>query len=165
MRNAISLVQDLNSCRRVHFPTTITITPRQPVNMIMIYHWNKKLHVSWSEFIFVLDSVWVQIKILLQDSLQRCTWKTKFLGTPSEGLFWTPSDRISHSIHIVRTSCSQLPTDLGFYCLLVKVFYWPYGLKFVYPTINLVFLGITVKVKLAAKFCLHSFEWFLSPNK
>ena len=28
MWNAISLVQDLNSCRRVPFPTTITITPR-----------------------------------------------------------------------------------------------------------------------------------------
>ena len=30
MWNAISLVQDLNSGRRVHFPTTITITPRAP---------------------------------------------------------------------------------------------------------------------------------------
>ena len=28
MLNAISLVQDLNSSRRVHFPTTITTTPR-----------------------------------------------------------------------------------------------------------------------------------------
>ena len=30
MLNAISLVQDLNSSRRVHFPTTITTTPRAP---------------------------------------------------------------------------------------------------------------------------------------
>ena len=34
------------------------------------------------------------------------------------------------------------------------------GLKSVYPTINLPFLGIIVKVKLPAKFFLYNFEWF-----
>ena len=33
-------------------------------------------------------------------------------------------------------------------------------MSFEYPTINLAFLGIILKVKLLAKFCLHSFEWF-----
>ena len=37
----------------------------------------------------------------------QCTWKTKFLRTSSVGLFRTPSERISHRIHIVRISCSQ----------------------------------------------------------
>ena len=46
----------------------------------------------------------------------------------------------------------------GIFYLLVEVVYWPCGLKFVYPIINLAFLGIIVK--LPAKFSLHSFEWF-----
>ena len=41
----------------------------QPINMIMIYYWNKKLHASWGEFMLDLDSVWVQLKILLKDFL------------------------------------------------------------------------------------------------
>ena len=86
-------------------------------------------------------------------------WKTKFLGTSSEGLFRTP-DRISHCIHIFKTSCSQLPARSGIFCLLFEVVYWPCGLKFVYLMINLAFRGIIFKVKLPTKFCLHSFEWF-----
>ena len=75
-------------------------------------------------------------------------------------LFWTPHDRISHCIHIVRTTCSQLPARSGVFCLLVDIVYGPSGLKFVHPTINLAFLRIIVNVKLPAKFRLHSFEWF-----
>ena len=74
--------------------------------------------------------------------------------------FRTSFDRISHRIHIVRMSCSQLPTRYGILCLLVVVVYQLRGLKFVYPTINLAFLGIIIKVKLPARFCWHSFEWF-----
>ena len=84
--------------------------------------------------------------------------KDQVLGTSSEGLFWTPSDRISHCIHIVRTSCSQLPDRSRIFWLLVEVFYC--SLKFVYPTINLAFLEIVVKVNFPVKFCLHSFKWF-----
>ena len=65
---------------------------------------------------------------------------------------------ISHCIHIVRVSCSQLPARSGIFCLLVEVVYWPCGLKFVYPMINWAFLRIVVK--LPAKFYLYSFEWF-----
>ena len=83
----------------------------------------------------------------------------KFLGTSLERLFWTPN-RISHRIYIVRTFCSWLPARSRIFCLLVEVVYWPCGLKFVYPTKNLAFLEIIVKVKLPVKFCLHSFEWF-----
>ena len=84
------------------------------------------------------------------------------LGMSSEGLFQTPSDRISHRIHIVRTSCSQLPARSGIFCPLVKVVYWPYGFRFVYQTINLSLPEIFVK--LSAKFCWHNLEWFLSPK-
>ena len=92
--------------------------------------------------------------------MQWCTWKTKLLGTFLEGLFRAPSNRISHCIHIVRTSYSQLHARSRIFYLLVEVVYWPCGLKFVYTTINFAFLGIIVKVKLSAKFFLHSFEWF-----
>ena len=80
------------------------------------------------------------------------------VNVSSEGLFRTPSDRIFHRIHIVRTSCSQLPARSGIFYFFHAVVYWLCGLKFMYPTMKLAFLGI--KVKLPAKFCLHSFEWF-----
>ena len=60
----------------------------------------------------------------------------------------------------VRASCSQPNSTSGIFYLLVEVVYWLCGLKFVYPTINFAFLQIIFKVKLPAKFCLHSYEWF-----
>ena len=54
--------------------------------------------------------------------------------------------------------------DLGFSAFFVEVVFKPCRLKFVYPTINLAFLGIFIKVKLPAKFCLHSFEWVVTQN-
>ena len=42
----------------------------------------------------------------------------------------------------------------------VEFVYWSCGLKFVYLTIDLGFLGIIEKFKLPAKFCLRNFEWF-----
>ena len=83
---------------------------------------------------------------------------------------WTFSDSfreewISHRIHIVTISCSQLPARSGIFCLLVEIAYWPWAWKFVYTAINLAFWGIIVKVKLLAKFFLHGFWMILSPNK
>ena len=101
----------------------------------------------------------------LIDFILLSLWKTKFWGMSLEGLFQT-SDSITHRTHIVRTSCRQLLTRSGIFCPLVDVVYWLCGLKFVYPKINLAFLGIIVEVKLPAKFYLHSFEWFcLQINK
>ena len=126
----------------------------------MIYYWEKKLRARWCEFILDLDSVWVQITILLKNTLWLYTWKTKFLGKSSEGLFRTPSNRISHRIHIVSASCSQLPVRSGIFFIHEEVVYRPCGLKFVYPTINLAYMRIILKAKLPVKFCFHSFEWF-----
>ena len=92
-------------------------------------------------------------------------WKTKFLGTSLEGLFRTPSTRISLSIQIVRIYCSQLPVWSGIFlpfcwsCLLTL---W---LENCVPNDEFCFSGIIVKVKLPAKFCLHSFWRILSSNK
>ena len=57
----------------------------------------------------------------------------------------------------------EIPARSGIFCLLVEVIYWPCGLKFVYPMINLAFLGIIIKVKFSTKFCLHSFKRFCLP--
>ena len=97
---------------------------------------------SWRSFIYILSNA-----VRERPSFRR-------------GLFRTPSDRISHHIHILRTSCCQLPVRSGIVWLLVEVVYWLRVVKPVYPTINLVFLELIVKVKVSAKFCLHSFKWF-----
>ena len=129
--------------------------------MIMIYYLDKKIHVSWCGFMLDLDSVWAPLKILLLDSFQRCTGKTKSFGISLEGLFRTP-DRISHRIHIVRTSCSQLPARSGIFCILVEVIYWPCGLKFVYPAINLAFLGMILKLNSVRNFACTILDDFVS---
>ena len=93
-------------------------------------------------------SWWSFFKILCNDARERpSSW---------ERLRW--DYRISHPVHIVRTSWSQLPARTGIFYLLAKIVYWSWNLKFVYPTINLAFGGIIVKHP--AKFCLHGFEWF-----
>ena len=51
------------------------------------------------------------------DFIVQWRWKTKFLVTSLERLFWILSDRIFHHIHIVRTSCCQLPTKIGDFLL------------------------------------------------
>ena len=107
-----------------------------------------------------LNSAWVQLKILLLDSLQRCAWK-KFWGTSSGWLFQIPSDRISHRIHNVRTYCSQLLAWSRIFCFHFEVVCWLWGSKFLYPTMNLAFFRIIIiKIKFLAKFCLHCFDWF-----
>ena len=56
MWNAIGLVQDLNSCRRVHFFTTITITPRAPPMLIKSLKPRKYLHTNLSAHVLVTQS-------------------------------------------------------------------------------------------------------------
>ena len=75
--------------------------------------------------------------------------KDQILGDVFGG---TPFDSISHLIHFVRTSCNQLPERYAIFCLLVEVVYWPSGLKFMYPTINLAFLWIIIKLNFQWKF-------------
>ena len=131
----------------------------QPINMIMIYYWDKKLHVSWCEFMLNLDSVWVVedsslwffVTKHMKDQVLENVFGGTFLGSSRQNLSLHPH---CHDI-LQSTSCRS-----GFFCLHVSIVYWSCGLKFVYPTINLAFLVMIIKVKLPAKFCLHSFEWF-----
>ena len=104
---------------------------------------------AWSEFCMDRDD---------DPSLRFFTTKhvnDQVLGNVFEGLFRTPSDKISYRVPIVGTSCSQLPDRSGILCLLVEVVYRTCGLKLVYPTIILTFPGIIVKVKLCEWFCLQ----------
>ena len=94
----------------------------------------------------------------LIDFILQGTWKTSFLGTSSERLFQSHSDRNSHDVHIVRTSCSQLPVRTGIFCLFVEVVYWPCGINFVEATMNLALQGIIVKLNFLQNFAC-SFEW------
>ena len=89
--------------------------------------------------------------------------KDQVLGNALRGIFRSLFDRISHHIHIFRTSCSQPLARSWNFCLLVDVVYWTCGLKFMNPMTNLSFLGIIATVKLASKLCLHRFEWFCLP--
>ena len=88
--------------------------------------------------------------------------KNQVLGNVFGGNFLNPSDRISHCIHIVRMSCSQLPAWSRIFCFLVEVVYWPCSLKFVYPTINLAFLGIIVKLTFVQNFVCTVLNVFVS---
>ena len=132
----------------------------QPINDILYY--------IESSFIWVLKRNHINSERSNQMKSAEIDWlyptvhmKDQVLGNVlGAGLFRTPSDRISYRIHIVRTSCSQLSARYGMFCFLVEAVYWPCGLKFLYPTINLAFLELIVKVKLPVKFCLHRFEWF-----
>ena len=65
-----------------------------------------------------------------------------------------------HSQDILQSTPCQIWDFLSscWGCLL-----WPCSLKFVYPMINLAFLGI-IKLNFLQNFSC-SFEWFLSPNK
>ena len=83
-----------------------------------------------------------------------------FRGTFSDSFQQNLSPPPHHRLPIVRTSCSQLLVRSEIFCLIVEVVYSSCGLKFVYPTINLNFLQIIVKIKHLVKFCLHSLGWF-----
>ena len=66
--------------------------------------------------------------------------KDQVLGNVLGRTFLDSLFRISHHIHIVRTSCSQLLAISGIFCLLVEFFYRPCGLEVECPTTNLAFL-------------------------
>ena len=125
----------------------------------------------YSEFFFLQHThvhththtyIYILIDWLI-DFILQCTWKTKFLGTSSKGFFRTPSDRISHCIHTVRTSFSQLPAISGIFCLLVEFVYWPCGLKICVANDKLGFLKL--KSGFFVKILLGQFWIILSPNK
>ena len=77
------------------------------------------------------------------------------------GTFWTPSDRIPHYIHIVRTYCQPLARS-GIFFLLVELVYWLSGLKFRYPTINLAFLRIIDQLDFPRNFVCTVLNDFVS---
>ena len=132
---------------------------------IYVPHW---FHCIKSSFILVLKSNHITSYRSNQMTRTEIGWlyptvhvKDKVLRNVLGGIF-SESFRQNLSLHphcqvILQSTSSQI---WDFFFLLVEVVYWPSGLKCVYPTINLAFLGIIVQVKLPAKFCLNNFEWF-----
>ena len=58
----------------------------------------------------------------------------------------------------------HLPARSGIFGPLVKIVYWPFGLKFVYPMINLAFLGIIVKLNFQRNFTCTVLNYFVSKS-
>ena len=98
--------------------------------------------VCWCDFIIDLDSVWVEMKIVLYDPFQRCTRETKILKTSLGGRFRTPSDRNSHCMYIVSASSCTIWHFLPF-CLGCLLSLW---LETCVPTVNLAFHGKLLKL-------------------
>ena len=91
--------------------------------------------------------------------MQRCTWKTKFLRMSWKDFFrLLLTEFLTASTLAGHLVVNFLP-DLGFSAFLLRLFTDSVTWN-LYPTINLSFLGIIVKVKHPTKFCWHSFEWF-----
>ena len=126
-----------------------------PINMIMISYWDVfpcslvKVY-AWSDF-FIGTAEDPSLRFFAMNH-----GKDQILGNVFGGDFFgfLPTESLTVS------ALSGLSARSGIFCLLLEVVYWPSGLKFMYPMKNLAFLGIIVKVKLPAKFCMHSFEWF-----
>ena len=74
-----------------------------------------------------------------------------------------PTESLTASTLSEHLAVNFLP-DLRLFCLLFDFVYCTRGLKFVYPTINLAFLGIIVKLNFLRKFTC-TFWTILFPNK
>ena len=68
-------------------------------------HLNRFWHAILCESLIDLDSVWVQRKVILQDSVNGWTRKTQLLRASLEWLFWTLLNIISHCFDILWGSC------------------------------------------------------------
>ena len=110
----------------------------------MIYYWDKKLHVSWYEFIFDVDSVWVQLKILIKEGFfATINMKDQVLGNVFGGDFSNFfRENISPHTHyqdMLQSTSSQiwdsLPSCWGCFLTLWVEICVPY-VKFVFSGDN-----------------------------
>ena len=129
----------------------------QPTNMI--------IHIASNHVLWVLKSNHISSERSNQMTKGKIDWhpptehvKGQILEKILEGIF-LDTNRINQRIHIVGRSYSQLSARSRIFCLLVGVIYWPWGLKFVYSTINLAFLEIIIKLNFLQNFTCN-FEWF-----
>ena len=109
---------------------------------------------------FDLDSVWVQLKVILQDSVNRWMRKTQLLRASPEWLFWTLPNRISHCVDILWGSCSQLSTTCWFLSSFGGLYQCSCVLELLYPASNLELMGKVIEIKPSAVSRLDSLQWF-----
>ena len=115
--------------------------------------------ISWWFITETRNSMSTGMNLCLIWILYGYSWRTFFKILCNDARerpsYWESLQRDFYGL--LRTESFIASTLSGY---LSVNFYWPCGLKFVYPMINLAFLGIIAKVHLPAKFYLHSFEWF-----
>ena len=131
-------------------------------------HWYDNSYCIKSSFIWVLKSSHITSERSNQMTRAEIDWvystvhvKDQVLWNVFGGTF-SVSFRQNLTPHIHWTFCSQLPARSGIFCLFIGVVYWPCGLKFVYLTMNLAFLGIIVKLNLLQNFTCWLLNDFVS---
>ena len=72
MWNAISLVQDLNSCRRVPYPATVTITPRAPPRLL---HSHMQIHPEHNDTMIMRTRQWRRATQFFEKYTSHFIWK------------------------------------------------------------------------------------------
>ena len=122
-------------------------------------HLNSFCHVILCESLFDLDSVWVQLKVILQDSVNGSTGKTQLLRASLEWLFWTPPNRISHCVDILWGPYSQLSTTCWFLSFFGGLYQCSCVLELLYPASTLELMGKVIDIKPVVS-RLDSLQWF-----
>ena len=124
----------------IFFSNYQRITKLFPCQLVLVYAWSK-FCMSTAE-----DS---SLRFFATMHVQNQVLRNFFGGTFSDS-FQQKRSLCSHCHYgLQSTSCHFR----RFFAFLSKLFTDPMPW-------NLAFLGISVKIKLPAKFCLHSFEWF-----
>ena len=121
---------------------------------------NTFCHVVLCESLFDLDSVWVQLKVILQDSVNGWPRKTQLLTASQEWLFWTPPNRIFHCVDILWGSCSQLSTTCWFLSFLGGLYQCSCVLERLYPASNLELRGTFIEIEPSVVSRLDSLQWY-----
>ena len=124
-------------------------------------HHNKFCHMSWCEFLFYLDPLWVQMKIIVRIL---CS-EAHELKDPALGYIfgWTFLDSFQHILPLHsdwQEFFHSASCQIWCFWLLAELVHWSCSSKLMCPLINLASQGMVVEVELTAKLCLYCFERF-----
>ena len=124
-------------------------------------HHSKFCHMSWCEFLFYLDPLWVQMKIIVRILCN----EAHELKDPALGYIfgWTFLDSFQHILPLYsdwQEFFHSASCQIWCFWLLAELVHWSCSSKFMCPLINLASQGMVVEVELTAKLCLYCFERF-----
>ena len=93
----------------------------------MIYYCNKKVHVSWCEFMTDMDSVWVLPKIFFKIPLNGTRKRPSSWDRLRKNIFGIlPKESLSACTLSEHLAVSFL-SDMGFFAFLMRLFADPVG--------------------------------------